>query len=220
MKKPCLGGDYFYLVLSRAAVAGALLLRSPQMCHLKQVKHWCTSEKCLWNWGAGGSNHLVLGLASFMSSAVSLSAMKSILVSFVETLAFAFLKSKHVFSCQCLIKGKPKDHTWDSGSPVSACWLCCCCVLLLFPWPAALVSEQCLGRWGCPVSISSTEAEKALLGACCLPAAVQGPLTPLGKGICWASDPQRDQAHSVSAVPVRLLNCRLGQAFTQMCQAG
>lgn len=38
MKKPCLGQDYFYLVLSRAAVSGALLLRSSQMCHLKEVK--------------------------------------------------------------------------------------------------------------------------------------------------------------------------------------
>lgn len=112
------------------------------------------------------------------------------------------IKSKHLFSWQCLKKGKPEDHTWGCGSLVSMCWLCCSCVLLLIPWLAALVSAQCLGRWGCPVSRSSTKAEQALLGACCLPAAVQGLLIPLGNGVCWARDPKRDRAHS--AVPVRV----------------
>lgn len=52
MKKPCLGLDYFYLVLSRTEVSGALLLRSPQKRCLKNVKQLCVPENHLWSWGA------------------------------------------------------------------------------------------------------------------------------------------------------------------------
>ena len=39
MKKPCLGQDYFYLVLSRTAVSGALPLRSSLNIHLKICRY-------------------------------------------------------------------------------------------------------------------------------------------------------------------------------------
>lgn len=139
-----------------------------------------------------GEQEVPITLSSFMSTAVSLSGMKSILVSFVKILAFiVFFKSKHVFSCWCL---KKANHKTTPGvlEALSVCaGFAAVASCSQFPDLLLLFQSNAWGGGGCPVSISSTEAEKALLGACCLPAAVQELLIPLGKGVSWASDPKR-----------------------------